>query len=59
MCFLSYRKVVWELDFTKLRRMKSSNRYTLLDRGYGKPAMKEEQEVVGLPPVVIQLAGPS
>jgi len=28
----------------------------LLDRAYGKPAVKEEQETVDLPPVVIQLA---
>ena len=27
----------------------------LLDRGYGKPAVKEEKETVDLPPVVIQL----
>ena len=31
----------------------------LLDRAYGKPAVKEEKEVVDLPPVVIQLMGPS
>lgn len=35
--------------------MKSSNRYDLLDRAYGKPAVKEETEIVNLPPVVIQL----
>ena len=28
----------------------------LLDRAYGKPACKEEQEIVDLPPVVIQLS---
>ena len=28
----------------------------LLDRAYGKPAVKEEKETVNLPPVVIQLA---
>ena len=27
----------------------------LLDRAYGKPAVKEEKELVDLPPVVIQL----
>ena len=27
----------------------------LLDRAYGKPAVKEEKEIVDLPPVVIQL----
>ena len=27
----------------------------LLDRAYGKPAVKQEQEIVDLPPVVIQL----
>jgi len=27
----------------------------LLDRAYGKPAVKREQEIVDLPPVVIQL----
>ena len=53
------KKVVWELDFAKLRRMKSSNRYTLLERDYGKPTEKEEIETVDLPPVVIQLTGPS
>ena len=30
---------------------------TLLDRAYGKPAVKEERELVDLPPVVIQLTG--
>ena len=30
----------------------------LLDRGYGKPAVKEEIEHVGLPPVVIQIKVP-
>jgi len=52
---LTYKKVVWELDFAKLRRMKSSNRYALLDRAYGKPAVKEETESVDLPAVVIRL----
>ena len=27
----------------------------LLDRGYGKPAVKEEIEAIDLPPVVIQI----
>jgi len=31
----------------------------LLDRAYGKPAVKQEQEVVELPLVVIRLTGPS
>ena len=31
----------------------------LLDRGYGKPAVKEERDIVDLPPVVFQLTGPS
>ena len=31
----------------------------LLDRAYGKPAVKEEKEIVDLPPVVIQLTGPN
>ena len=30
----------------------------LLDRGYGKPAVKEEIEHVDLPPLVIQIAAP-
>jgi hypothetical protein len=30
-----------------------------LDRAYGKPAVKDEKEIVDLPPVVIQLTGPS
>jgi len=31
--------------------------HTLLDRAYGESAMKEEREIVDLPPVVIQLPG--
>ena len=31
----------------------------LLDRGYGKPAVKEEVEHLDLLPVVIQITGPS
>ena len=30
----------------------------LLDRGYGKPAVKEEIEHIDLPPVVIQIKAP-
>ena len=30
----------------------------LLDRGYGKPAIKEGVEHLDLPPVVIQITGP-
>ena len=30
----------------------------LLDRGYGKPAVKEEIELFDLPPVVIQIRAP-
>ena len=30
----------------------------LLDRGYGKPAVKEEIEAINLPPVVIQVKAP-
>jgi hypothetical protein len=30
----------------------------LLDRGYGKPAIKEEIEGIDLPPVVIQITAP-
>ena len=31
----------------------------LLDRGYGKPAIKEEIEHVDLPPMVIQIKAPN
>ena len=31
----------------------------LLDRSYGKPAVKEQQEITDLPPVVIQLTSSS
>jgi len=37
----------------------NSNANTLLDRAYGKPAVKEEREVMDLPPVMIQLKGPT
>ena len=30
----------------------------LLDRDYGKPAVKEEIEAIDLPPVVIQITPP-
>ena len=56
---LTDKKVVWKLDFVKIRRMKSSNRYDLLDRAYGKPAVREEKEIVDLPPVVIKVVGKS
>jgi hypothetical protein len=42
---------------TDAARVSAAN--ALLDRAYGKPAVKEEQETVDLPPVVIQLTGPS
>ena len=38
---------------TDAARVSAAN--ALLDRAYGKPAVKEEKEVVDLPPVVIQL----
>jgi len=31
----------------------------LLDRGYGKPAVKEEIEAIDLPPVVIEIRAPA
>ena len=42
---------------TDTARVSAAN--ALLDRAYGKPAVKPEQEIVDLPPVVIQLTGPS
>ena len=42
---------------TDAARVSAAN--ALLDRAYGKPAVKEEKEIVDLPPVVIQLTGPS
>jgi hypothetical protein len=39
--------------------MEADTANTLLDRAYGKPAVKEENEMVDLPPVVIQLTGPT
>ena len=41
---------------TDAARVSAAN--ALLDRAYGKPAVKEERETVDLPPVVIQLTGP-
>ena len=38
---------------TTLARLSAAS--TILDRAYGKPAVKDEKEVVALPPVVIQL----
>ena len=38
---------------TDAARVSAAN--ALLDRGYGKPSVKEEREIVDLPPVVIQL----
>jgi hypothetical protein len=32
---------------------------SIINRAYGKPAVKEEREGVDLPPVVIELTGPS
>ena len=42
---------------TDAARVSAAN--ALLDRAYGKPAVKQKQEIVDLPPVVIQLTGPS
>ena len=42
---------------TDAARVSAAN--SLLDRAYGKPAVKEETETVDLPPVVIQLTAPS
>ena len=38
---------------TDAARVSAAN--ALLDRAYGKPAVREEKEIVDLPPVVIQL----
>ena len=38
---------------TDAARVSAAN--ALLDRAYGKPAVKEQNEIVDLPPVVIQL----
>lgn len=42
---------------TDAARVSAAN--AILDRGYGKPAVREEQSVVDLPPVVIQVVQPS
>ena len=42
---------------TDAARVSAAN--ALLDRAYGKPAMKQESEIVDLPPVVIEVAGQS
>ena len=42
---------------TDSARVSAAN--ALLDRAYGKPAVKEKTELADLPPVVIQLTGPS
>ncbi|MFL2491989.1 MAG: hypothetical protein ACJ0RF_06245 [Luminiphilus sp.] len=42
---------------TDAARVSAAN--ALLDRAYGKPTVQEEKEIVDLPPVVIQLTGPS
>ena len=41
---------------TTVARLSATN--ALLDRAYGKPAVKEEKEIVDLPPVVIQIHKP-
>jgi hypothetical protein len=41
-------------DSSQLAKVSAAN--ALLDRAYGKPAVKEEKEIVDLPPVVIQLS---
>ena len=41
---------------TDAARVSAAN--ALLDRAYGKPAVKEEREIVDLPPVVIELTSP-
>ena len=40
---------------TDAARVSAAN--ALLDRAFGKPAVKEAKEIVDLPPVVIQLTG--
>ena len=42
---------------TDAARVSAAN--ALLDRAYGKPAVKEDKEIVDLPPVVIQLTSGS
>jgi hypothetical protein len=41
---------------TDAARVSAAN--ALLDRAYGKPAVKDEKEIVDLPPVVIQIHKP-
>ena len=41
---------------TDAARVSAAN--TLLDQAYDKPAVKQEQEIVDLPPVVIELTSP-
>lgn len=54
---LALRFSVRQLFPTDAARVSAAN--ALLDRAYGKPAVKQEQEIVDLPPMVIQLTGPS
>jgi hypothetical protein len=42
---------------TDAARVSAAN--AILDRGYGKPAPREEESVTDLPPVVIQVVRPS
>ena len=42
---------------TDAARVSAAN--SLLDRAYGKPVVKEENEIIDLPPMVIQRAEPS
>jgi hypothetical protein len=42
---------------TDAARVSAAN--AILDRGYGKPTVREEQSIVDLPPVVIQVVKPS
>ena len=42
---------------TDAARVSAAN--AILDRGYGKPSVREEQSIVDLPPVVIQVVRPS
>ena len=54
------RHITFRQAAYKVHAMKESEfANALLDRAYGKPAVKEENEIVDLPPVVIQLTGPS
>ena len=42
---------------TDTARVSAAN--ALLDRAYGKPATREEREIMDLSPVVIELTGPA